>query len=359
MARPGLPRYPLRRYKTLLKLWRRQTDLPEPAAGPAMAGRLRGAAFQVATTAWADRLDLATGTRRIMIGDGLRTQASHDAWTDIGGHVHPAEPAGASVLLSLLESELGANEEDAQIAALDAFFGHVRGQNHMSMPDYLSMRRLVYDEAEQTAGLSMNSEAKSAKSFMLLRISGDLNRFGSRETRSLRRPPSQPWPDSTTSSLSLPSSPSGATPSFGVRTLGRTPTGQRTGGGKQASTRMASGGRTQSPRSRPTTTASRGPTPRACRSPATAATTRQRRTTARARAKASSRRARASPSPRRASPTAATAAAASSTAGPIAPCPRLRRPGPRTAVSPARRPGYHALDLSLIHISEPTRLALI
>ena len=46
--RAGDKRYPLRRYTQLLRLWWRITDLPEVAAGPAMAGRLRGSAFQLA-----------------------------------------------------------------------------------------------------------------------------------------------------------------------------------------------------------------------------------------------------------------------------------------------------------------------
>eukprot|EP00959_Pyramimonas_sp_CCMP1952_P168851 3527608-Pyramimonas_sp.AAC.1 len=39
--RPGNGKYPLRRYIQLLRLWWRQTELAEYAAGPAMAGRLR------------------------------------------------------------------------------------------------------------------------------------------------------------------------------------------------------------------------------------------------------------------------------------------------------------------------------
>ena len=46
--RPGVARYPIRRYKQLLSLWWMQTELPEHQCGAAIAGRLRGTAFQYA-----------------------------------------------------------------------------------------------------------------------------------------------------------------------------------------------------------------------------------------------------------------------------------------------------------------------
>ena len=46
--RPGVATYPIRRFVQLLRLWWRLTDLPEESAGVAMAGRLRGTAFQFA-----------------------------------------------------------------------------------------------------------------------------------------------------------------------------------------------------------------------------------------------------------------------------------------------------------------------
>eukprot|EP00959_Pyramimonas_sp_CCMP1952_P329605 6900837-Pyramimonas_sp.AAC.1 len=67
--RVGLPKYPLRRYTQLLRLWWRQTDISESATGPAMAGRLKGAAFQIANNLKEQRLDLSTGLVREMIGD--------------------------------------------------------------------------------------------------------------------------------------------------------------------------------------------------------------------------------------------------------------------------------------------------
>ena len=68
---PGDPRYPLKLYSQLLRLWWRQTDIPEGAAGPTIAGRLRGTALQYAMRLKAHRLDLVNGGVREMIGDEL------------------------------------------------------------------------------------------------------------------------------------------------------------------------------------------------------------------------------------------------------------------------------------------------
>ena len=114
-----------------------------------------------------DRLDLTTGLRRVMVGDELLAQPSHDPITTPDGIAHPSELAGASVLLIALQREMGTHEQDMQIASLEAFFNHQRG--HMSMLDYMTMWRLVHDEAEASSGLVLNPVARS---FMLLRASG-------------------------------------------------------------------------------------------------------------------------------------------------------------------------------------------
>ena len=72
--RPGIAKLPLRLYLQLLRLWWRQTDLAETATGPAMAGRLRGSALQLAMAMRAQRLDHTTGTRREFVGDELLAQ---------------------------------------------------------------------------------------------------------------------------------------------------------------------------------------------------------------------------------------------------------------------------------------------
>ena len=90
--RPGLRWYPLMRYRQLLALWYRQTSLGETQLGPAMAGRLRGTAFQFALALTAQRLDLDTGNRRQMIGDELLAQPGHADWTNPAtGEVHAEE----------------------------------------------------------------------------------------------------------------------------------------------------------------------------------------------------------------------------------------------------------------------------
>ena len=104
--RPNVARYPLRRYIQLLRLWWRQTDLPETSAGPAMAGRLRGTAFQIAMNLAADRLDQNTGLRRRMTGDELLSQQAHDPYTDPQTQtLYPEEPAGATLLMNALQAE--------------------------------------------------------------------------------------------------------------------------------------------------------------------------------------------------------------------------------------------------------------
>ena len=152
-----------------------------------------------------------------MEGDELLAQEAHGAITTPDGIEHPAEPAGASVLFSALQSEMGTHEQDMQIASLEAFFNHQRTTGQ-SLLDYMTMRRAVYDGAEATAGLVLNPVAKS---FLLLRssgisekqkydfrlqISGDLSRFEDLCQIMLRfanqiwspiAPLSQPWPISS------------------------------------------------------------------------------------------------------------------------------------------------------------------
>ena len=166
--RPNVVRYPLRRYIQLLRLWWRQTDLPETSAGPAMAGRLRGTAFQLAMNLSADRLDINTGNRRRMTGDELLSQQAHDPWSHPTTQVlHPEEPAGATILMNALQTEYGVQDQDMSIAALDAFFGHQRGS--FAMNDFLSMWKMTFEEANVMADLQMNDVAKS---YLLLRSCG-------------------------------------------------------------------------------------------------------------------------------------------------------------------------------------------
>ena len=45
---PSNPKYPIRLYNQLVKLWYRQTAVGERECGPTLAGRLRGTALQLA-----------------------------------------------------------------------------------------------------------------------------------------------------------------------------------------------------------------------------------------------------------------------------------------------------------------------
>ena len=185
--RPGNAKYPLRRYIQLLRLWWRQTELPEHAAGPAMAGRLRGAAFQLAMKMKMDRLDLAAGNRREMEGDELLARPSHPEWQDANGVQHQAEPAGASLLMDLLVREFEVQDQDMSIVALSSFFSLNRG--HLPMNDFLTMFRLCFEEAQDRGGLQLNNVGKSflllqmaglserMRTDLRMQIHGDLNRF--------------------------------------------------------------------------------------------------------------------------------------------------------------------------------------
>ena len=160
--KPGIAKYPLRRYFQLIGLWWRQTELQEHCMGPAVAGRLRGAAFQFALSLSADRLDIASGVagiRRIMTGDELLSQQSHDAFTDGQGIAHPAEAAGGSVLLRALQREYGMEDQDLALVSLDAFFQHARGSGNLG--EYMTMFNLCFNEAQAAAGLAFLIENRS------------------------------------------------------------------------------------------------------------------------------------------------------------------------------------------------------
>ena len=96
----------------------------------------------------------------MMEGDELLAQLSHDAWTHpTTGEVFPAAGAGATVLMNALQETFGVNLQDQSIVALDGFFYHQRGQ--LSFSDYLTMWRMVYDEAHTHSGLVINDIGKS------------------------------------------------------------------------------------------------------------------------------------------------------------------------------------------------------
>ena len=185
--KPGVRSYPLKRYTQLLQLWSRQTETSEEAFGPTIAGRLRGTAFQFAMRLSRTRLDLNTGTRRLMVGPELLSQVSHATWTDPQGEVHPEEANGGRVLIDALTTEYGVHDQDQAVACLDSYFKLHRGNG--TLDSYITMSELSFEEARTQAGLELNAVGRSY--FLLrganisdkqvfdfkLRIDGDLNRY--------------------------------------------------------------------------------------------------------------------------------------------------------------------------------------
>ena len=73
-----------------------------------------------------------------MIGDKLLAQGSHPDWTDPNtGMQHPAEPAGATLLMRELDREFGVGIQELNIQALDAFFLLQRA--NLSLGDFLTL----------------------------------------------------------------------------------------------------------------------------------------------------------------------------------------------------------------------------
>ena len=112
--RPGLAKYPYRKYLQKLKLWWRQTDLSESQCGPAIAGRLQGGPFQIANRLRQTRVDLITLVSRDFLGDELLAQPSNEEVKDpsTGTVLVPAQAAGASILVERLTADFGVHDDD-------------------------------------------------------------------------------------------------------------------------------------------------------------------------------------------------------------------------------------------------------
>eukprot|EP00959_Pyramimonas_sp_CCMP1952_P215405 4506914-Pyramimonas_sp.AAC.1 len=93
-----------------------------------------------------------------MEGDELLAQPSHPEWQDSEGIQHPAEPAGASILMDVLVQEFEVQDQDMSIVALSSFFSLTRG--HLPMNDFLTMFRLCFEEASDKGGLQLNNVGK-------------------------------------------------------------------------------------------------------------------------------------------------------------------------------------------------------
>ena len=84
----------MRRYIQLLELWWMQTDLSEAQTGAAIAGRLRGTAFQHAMSLEAVRIDTATNLPKVVRAPALFAEPAYDGGVDAHGVTHAAYPGG-------------------------------------------------------------------------------------------------------------------------------------------------------------------------------------------------------------------------------------------------------------------------
>ncbi len=124
--------------------------------------------MQFAVALQRDRLDTTALTRRIMVGDELLAQSARGGWTDPStGDVRPPEPAGAAVFMDALAREYGKSLQDQAVQALEAFFQLERGNT--SLVDYMSLFRMVYQEAATVSGPTINTVGQSV---LLLMKSG-------------------------------------------------------------------------------------------------------------------------------------------------------------------------------------------
>lgn len=104
--------YPLRKWTQLLRLWHWQTDLDVPVQGPAVAGRLKGAALQFAPLS-DDRLDIATGELRTVRAPELFIEPACDTWVNpANGQLFEETPSGVQVLVRAITAEFRGLQQD-------------------------------------------------------------------------------------------------------------------------------------------------------------------------------------------------------------------------------------------------------
>ena len=112
---PDVADYPCCQYSKLLEFWWSQTELPLEARGPAMTGRLHGAAFQFAMALTVTRYDVNTGAAFECKGADLASQPQVDSFQLPDGSHTEVQPCGAQVLLKALTQSF-----NMSVAALDA-----------------------------------------------------------------------------------------------------------------------------------------------------------------------------------------------------------------------------------------------
>ena len=175
--RLGLYQYPLKRYLDLLKLWYRLTDYEPSQQGPAVAGRLQGRPFTLATEL---RLTKQDGT--ILVGDAALAHPGEEATAE-----RAATPSGLQRLIAVLREKYGTETQDQVTQDIDDFLD-LRRTRH-TLLEYLIEFEHRYDHAAASSGLNVNDVCKThmllkhcmvdatTKNHIRLLINNDLDKY--------------------------------------------------------------------------------------------------------------------------------------------------------------------------------------
>ena len=106
-----------------------QTDLLTERIGAAIAGRLKGTAFQFAMQLTFSRLDRINGVYNIISAPELFALPAEDAVIDplSGAQLFAAELSGSQHLVRRLEQEFSPSAQDLQWQSMFTFFDMYRG----------------------------------------------------------------------------------------------------------------------------------------------------------------------------------------------------------------------------------------
>ena len=185
--KPGMREYTFRAFLTRLTLWWRCCDVVEEAAGPLVASRLQGTAFELATKLRVVR----HGT--VFQGDAALAlpAVAADPLTGLD-----ADVSGLAHLLRRLVQEFQMHDQDYSTVVLDRFFDMRRGQKDLMT--YCTDFGMFYEEASSVAGLELNDVGKTYLFFkwsglsqrriddLKLHVDGDMSRFNELKTLVLR-----------------------------------------------------------------------------------------------------------------------------------------------------------------------------
>ncbi|CAJ1458578.1 unnamed protein product [Effrenium voratum] len=192
---PGDPNYSLTTYFQRLRLWYRQTEVPDECVGPIVAGRLGPRAQRVAL-----ELRLVRPDGQVDVGDAALVRLSVD---EVRDPADPAQilqhaiPSGVQALCNALRAAFGQTDEQLLTKALEAFFDFKR-KNAMTLQEFSLEWDLRFEEAQTRAGLDMNMVGRSylwlkqsnmSQKFcddLKLQVQGDMSRFNDIRTLALR-----------------------------------------------------------------------------------------------------------------------------------------------------------------------------